>query len=292
MATFGTITLGTSSFKAFIPTSTSDDVYDKLTIYATGQTSIIGGLWGRNKVITEDTIAGYNPITYIPMWGVTTYILGLFNGSTAAGNVEGISNPITNWDLFRLDPDSTQLVHLAELDVDTVEFIDFKALLDNNVRYYLFAKNDTEISSPIISDFITVDYSGHYLIDEENEVSYRLDIETTGASSTYEGNVTEYETNNQYVTVSRGNKNILRKTVKGIIRDEDLTDSDIVQENSLLEAFRSFVYSDRPKLYKDKRGRIYRVQTKDYKEPVFHEKIEEQLVYSEFTIVEVGDVYE
>lgn len=291
MATIGIASLGATSLTSGIPATPTDVIYDEIVVYAEGENVIIDSLWGRNEVISESIINNYTDMTYLPQWSITTYILALFNNTTAGGNIEGITNPITNWLLYRQDTNESKLVFLAELDVEEIEFEDFKALLDKNVRYYLFAKNDTEMGTPLISNYVDTTYWGHFLIDEDNGISYRFNLNSSSSANSYEDDFTEYNTNTKYKTVSHGSRNALKKSIGAVLHDESDCD-DVIQSNDLLEEFRDFIITDGSKLYKDKRGRIYRVETHSHSGSQLNENISDQVVVTNFSIVEVGDVYE
>jgi len=291
MSGLGNFFLGVTPLQSFNPVVPPGVSYDKITFYGGNTGTTIDSVWGRNEIIDDEVIEGYNLVTYIPEWTTSTYMLALFDNTLDAGNISGLTSPILTWQIFRQDPDQTQLRLLAEVDVSETSYEDFRALVNNNYRYLIFGKSATEISNPLTSGFITPEHYGWFLIDATDEIPYKFDLNTTSGSNQTDEDYTEFNTNNRTNSFSRGNRNAKRNTVSAVIKDETqcLT---IDQTNELLNQFNTFITSTKTKYVKDRRGRIYKVFTFGESEPQWNENILDQLVRVTFSYVESGDVFE
>ena len=108
MSGLGNFFLGVTPLQSYSPVVPPSVSYDKITFYGGSTGTTIDSVWGRNEVIDDTTIEGYNLTTYAPTWTVNTYMLALFDNTLDAGNISGLTTPITNWLIFRQDPDQTQ----------------------------------------------------------------------------------------------------------------------------------------------------------------------------------------
>jgi hypothetical protein len=181
-------------------------------------------------------------------------------------------------------------VFLTKLDVSATTYRDFKALIKEEYEYYLFGQGESEISSPLVSNNIQPDYYGWFIIDEENSIAYKFDTNMSSDALTPDEDFTEYQTNAKYNAFSRGKRNAIRGSIRAIMGN--IESNNIDQSNSLLSQFRDFIVSDRPKLLKDRKGRIYRIFSYGYSEQQLNDNIQEQVIVSSFSFVELGEVYE
>jgi ribosomal protein L17 len=291
MSSLGTFFLGVTPLQSFNAVLPPPVAYDKVTYYGGTTGTTIDSIWGRNEIIDDTTLESYTLANYEPQWTLTTYILSLFDNTLDAGNIVGLTSPILSWLVFRQDPDQTQLRFLKELDVSATSYEDFRALTTKEYSYLVFGQSATELSNPLTSNAITPDHYGWFLIDADDEIPYKFNLNAVSGSNQTDGDYTEFNTNNRTNSFSRGNRNAKRSTVTAVIRDEtDCTTVD--QTNELLDQFNTFITSTKTKYVKDRRGRIYKVFTFGESEPQWNDSIQEQLVSVTFSYVESGDVFE
>lgn len=291
MSGLGTFFLGTSPLQSFNPVVPPSVSYDKITFYGDTTGATIDSVWGQNTIVPDATIEAYSPVTYNPEWTTDTYMLALFNSTLDAGNISGLTSPILTWQIFRQDPLQTQLRFLGEVDVSQSSFEDFRATLGNNYRYLIFGKSATEISNPLTSGFIVPEYKGWFLIDADDEVAYRFNLDIASGSNQTDEDYSEFATNNRTNSFSRGNRKAKQNTISAIIRDESQVLT-VDQTNELLDEFNDFIVSTKTKYVKDRRGRIYKVFTFGESEPQLNDNIQDQIIVVSFSYVESGEVYE
>ncbi len=284
--------LGVNSFfltpQPLLPTQTT---YNKITIYSGNSGCTISKLWGRNTTISDSVINNYNISNYLPSFTPETYVLGLFANNLSVGNITNITNTIISWLIYRLDPNSSQLKFIKEVDVSVTSYEDFTTLLNNQYQYYLFAKSSDEISSPINTNSVVSNYFGHYFIDVDNSISYNFDTNVESGGMNIETDVTFYNTNNEFQTVSKGNLNCAGGNISAIMWDNNSSNCTYEQGNALIAQFREFVYSSRKKLYKNRRGEIFEVELYNLNFPQLNDNIKEQIYICTFSWKEIGNDY-
>jgi len=155
----------------------------------------------------------------------------------------------------------------------------------------LFAKNATEVSSPLVSLEIEPDYFGYFLISPDDNLSFKFDLNSESSSFDTDEDYTEYKTNLRTNVFSRGNNNAIKGTIRALIQDDPSSDT-FEQTNAELESLRDLVISSKTKYLKDKRGRIFKIFTYGYKDYNLNEGINSQPRVVEFSFIENGNVYD
>lgn len=280
--------LGLTPVVGYTPIQPVIPAYDTIKIYGGNTGCTIDKVWSKNELINQAILDAYDKNTYSPIWDAYTNVISEFNDSLESGNIFGLSSPILYWDIYREDPDSSQLTFLDSVDVSVTSFEDFKALVGSTYKYYLFGRNANQLTEPIESNEIESDYWGYYIIDTDNNIAYRFDADSQSSDFTTTDDFTEHPTNLKYNAVSKGTRDFIGGSIQAIIRTENI--SDFIQPNLLLSQLHEFISSSRPKLLKDKRGRIWNVETYGYKERQLVEGLAEQILISEFNFIEVGEV--
>lgn len=264
--------------------------YDTIELFGD---AIFDDLWGRNELVDEDTILDYTTTTYIPEWTSTTYALARFENDLSFGNISGTTGDLIGWLVYRKDPDRSSARFLAELEVDVLSYKDYQAVINKEYSYIIYAKTTNETSNPLQSEAITPDYYGHFLIDVDNEVSYKFDINVNTSSFSTIEDYSEYSTNLEYNSYSRGKRKFKQGTITAIVRDEENCSTiDLNQTIELLDALEEFVTRNvGTKYLKTRAGEIYKVFTYGYIQSQFNDNIREQIYKSSFSFKEDGDIY-
>lgn len=276
-----------TSYTPFVPEPSS---YDKVTFYA-GNSSvggcIIDKVYGVNGTLEETDIAQNANLDFAPVWGPNVYLLAEFNNSYSGGNVTNITSPITEWQIYRGEVGQTGITQVGVVDVLEQQFIDYTALKGKDYIYYLFAANDTEISSPLLSNEVHCDYYGWYLIDVDNDIVYVFDIDVQGGQIVQEEEIEEYNTNLPYNAYSRGATNFVSGNITAWV-PEDICD--MSQSVDYVEQLREFIFSDRTKYLKDVKGRIFKVFTSGYTDSMITYGLKDEPRYISFDFQEIGEV--
>ena len=283
--------LGATFLTSYSPSLPQNSSYDKVTFYGGDSKKggcIIDKVYGFNGVLTEDYINTNSNIEFKPQWLPDTYLLAEFDNSYAGGNVSNIVSPITNWMIYRSEVGSNVLTKLDTIDVMEEKYIDYTALKNKEYIYYLFAKNDTEISSPLTSSSVECDYNGWHLIDVEDKVSYLFDINFSGGDISQVEDINEYNTNKQFMAYSRGATNYIEGSIRALVMDNLC---DMKQGVDYVEQLRRFIYSDKPKYLKDNKGRIFKVFTSGYSDSYITQGIKDEPRYISFNFKEIGNVF-
>jgi hypothetical protein len=279
--------LGMSPFTSYTPTIVPTTSYNKITIYGN---YIVNQIWGRNELIDSAIIQAYTPTTYAPTWTQSTFILANLNDTLDGGNAGGLTNPITHWDIYRLKIGDTQSTYLTTVPVATTLYEDFKAILNEQYTYLLYGKNATEVGDPIQSFGIEPDYYGWFLIDEDNGIAYKFDTNVVSGSLNSEEDITEYAGNLEHSVFHRGKRKSIAGQIQAIIWDSNSSIT-YTQGNEILQQLKNFIFSDRNKLLKDRRGRIFRVETFGYSENQLDDRIPQQIIQCSFNFKEIGNVF-
>lgn len=130
-------------------------------------------------------------------------------------------------------------------------------------------------------------YEGYFLVDYENDKSYRINVNTSENDRTFTKVYTKYDTNTPYPTFSVGKPKYLEGGVGGLL----LETQDDVGSNSvaLLESFREFVHSNRTKYLKTRKGEIFPVFVYDYSESELDNAIKDQPYVGTFSFTQIGN---
>lgn len=271
---------------SIIPSVTS---YDSFKFYGGTTGAIFSKIWGRNIQVTTEQYNEYDIDTYVPSWTRETYFWARFNNSLNAGNISDIGGTVQSWYLWRKEGDSDQLELIDILDVSNIEYYDFTILDNKTYQYYLFAQDETKLSSPILTNSEVADYYGWFLVDIENDRAYHFDIRAEISDKTYTQLINEHKTNNTTNAFTVGENFFIEGNVKAII-SKDNEKKDVQYTNEDLLSLAEFINSDRPKLFKSRRGEIFRVFTYGYKEELLNPAIDKNIYISSFGFKEEGDL--
>ena len=240
--------------------------YDTVTFYGGSNGAIIDKVYGTNDVITQETVEEYSTEGKELHWETNAYLMCWFEDTLNGGNVSSIETPVTNWNIYRIDSSAGNSIKLAEIPVGVTKYVDYTALCNHTYEYWIIGSNDTEASSPIVSDPVKCDYVGWFVIDPEKEQVFAFNLNDDGGSTTSVENVHEYTTDGQYNVYSRGNTRFMKGTVSAILYERL---DDFEQSVEFLDKFRDLIYSDRVKYVKDRKGRIYKATLSGYSETQF-----------------------
>lgn len=257
----------------------------------------ISNIWGQSQVSSPD---GWTSMTTAYLddynvrnayWSEYTYLLSEFSANTfEAGILQGLGD-ISNWVLYRWDSESNQAVLLGDFDSDTTQYVDYTALLNNTYRYLLYAIGEEQMSPALVTDEVSLNYYGYFLIDVTNDVTYKFDTMLSGGELTQNMDYSSFQTNNKYYTYNVGDLQHMSGSVAALVR---YANSQVYTNNTvgLLKNLRDCIQDNqRVKILKTRKGEGWYVFTYDYKDSVINQAIGAQPINASFSFSEIGDLY-
>lgn len=267
-----------------------------VVFYGGNEGVVLDSVWGINQTITDSQYQDYVN-EYNPIFNSSTYMLAKFDqdifsaGSIAADD----ASTITGYSLYRIEVETGEYRHIQDFGVGQNVLKDFTALKDKNYQYVLFVKGKNEdgsdtMSAAILTDSILYDYSGYYIVDVENNISYRIDAALSGGSMDFSMNINEFKINQKYNLYYKSKNFYITGNVSGIIYENNtLVDGE--NTDNILIKFKEFAKSSRPKYLKTKKGEIFSIIITNYTETPLSVNSSNNTMVSNITFKESGDVF-
>lgn len=272
-------------------------IYNVVEIYGGNVGTTIDKLWGRNIPLDISTIQHYTSSNYFPSWTPETYMYAEYEGSYEAGSIQGLTEPIKYWNIYRqevkLGDDGIyypvgDFVYIDKIAKAHKVYSDFNVTYGKTYRYYLFAQTETQFSIPSISNDETSDYYGYFFIDVADKTVYKIDAEVTASGQNMNLRTVTYDNNMPFSGIQKAKTKYMSGDVSGILIE------DIEHSNSLdiITRFRDFVYQDGYKYMKTRKGEIFNIFLNTYNETIFENTVSEQPLVSNLSWQERGEVLE
>ena len=201
-------------------------------------------------------------ITDTISWDIDTIMIAEFNEDLSAGNIN-LSSPITGWDIYRQEEGSPNLVKLASVSNESEFYLDYTVPNLNTYTYIVFAITATEISEPLTASPLLVDLYSYYIIDDVTGTSYAFNLNVTSGNYETQQDLTIYDTFNRYPTFSQGSRKYETHSISalcGIVN----CDGTFTQSVSYVKILRDFILNGRSKIFKNRKGDVYRAYTSDF----------------------------
>ncbi len=260
--------------------------YTKTILYGS---ATVGTMHVQDTVWTDEQIA-MNDRTIRRIWDGNTRILAEFNGDVTAGNISGVTDPITSFQLNRRKITDSTFSTLANLPASVREFNDVSAERNVSYIYEILAKSETEISEPILSEIVVSNYYNHILIDPSSALAFIFDSESRHSGYSVVDDHSRHDGYNKYSGHTFGDRDFTTGTVTAIVSDED----DICERNNLvqtigyLDQIRAFISNGNKKILKDRKGRITTIITFGYNQSIWINEDGNQLYKVSFSFEEVA----
>lgn len=265
--------------------------YSSITFNGNNTGVILDSIWGRNMVITKEYFNSLSLITYKPTWTLNTYLMALFENSLSAGNIVNTDSYFSEWAIYRRTDNSEQLEFIDSIPIESVRYKDYTALIGHEYQYYIFAKSDNVLSSPLISDKVKVNYNGNYLINVDNQTTYILNINVESGAITQNEEYTMHNVNNKYNVFMKGNNQYFSTNISGILTSSIDVEGTVNNDVEILQEFNDFVHNNNVlKYYKNRKGQIFNVFTSDSNMSVLNDNIGSQPMLVTVTVTEKGAV--
>ncbi len=262
-------------------------VYDKIQIYGSAKIDKCRCL---NVNLTDeevDALRFQDSYTWTPQ----TLMLAEFNNTLAAGNIEGITNPITNWEIYRKEENETTFTLLKKVDLDVESFTDHRARAYRNYDYRVFAVNDTEISTPLDAPTVYTDWYHWSLTDEDSDTVYLFDLDLSSGQIGRVQDMTYYDSSfSKYTPQTFGQHDFIEGSISATGGSIDCSEADSLNySREYIETLGAFINNKKNKILKSRYGETWIVSTSNFTYKHV-DVLQRQLATINFTFRQVDDL--
>ena len=262
-----------------------ESTYDTIRIYGE---SIVDKLRALTCALTEEEILAIKPNQEFD-WTSDVILLAEFDNNLQAGNVITLTGAIEQWLLQRRRTEDTIYTELAELDVTVEEYIDYEAKSNKSYEYRLFAQSADELSAPLDADTLETRFDYYTLIEPISGVVYTFCLNTNTSPFATSNNLNVYEGSfTEHPYTSHSQNKYIKGTVNFLAGNID-NDGVLLYPQDYLEDLEAFIHDGNEKIFKDARGRGWRVKTNLFT-PQYKDRTVNQLASFSFNFVEVGNL--
>ena len=259
--------------------------YQKIRIYGN---ATIDKLQIKNIEMSDEDLQNII-MTDNSIWDINTLAMAEFENDLIAGNISNLINPVTKWQVNRREVSGSTFKVLDVVDVGVSEYIDYSAQHGKNYIYSLFATSENEQSEPLECEEVETDFFGYYLVDEEEGKVYKFDLNVQSGTKQYQEDVTISKSYGKYPTISQGQSRYFSTTLSCICGTVDINGR-LQQSINYVDGLREFILNGKQKIFKTRRGEIYKVYTNNYSEQQLDDGIKEQIILVSFDITEVASI--
>lgn len=214
-------------------------------------------------------------------YGANTILLAQFDSENlSAGNLINVSEPIEKWEFYRKEVGIDILSYLGEVEIldpsIKTEFVDISAAKNKTYEYVVFGITENEITESLTSEESLIDYYCHVFINPETNETYLFNLNTETTSITNETDINRYDGYNKYSAYSFGKRDFEVGSITAVIGDISIENSNLTQPIEKLNELRSFINNGKEKIYKNPKGEVFRVITRDSSRTLLNQWIKEQ----------------
>jgi hypothetical protein len=239
---------------------------------------IIDSIMIRNYTQTDKQILSDSvTIGVEPDWTPDVLFLASMNHTVDASNITGMTVMPTKWSLYRHEINGDVLRKVCDVDMSIQSWIDYKVESGGKrYEYYLYAENDEQISSPVITDEIQPQFYGYFLIDcvkadsnnpLDNEMTdvFMFDLNLTQDKVTVNNDFTSLKTYNRFDQTVIGNRNFKTSGFTSLLMPKtEIGEYDFEGQTvwaEFLDKLQVFLHNKQMKYLKDTTGKILKVTT-------------------------------
>jgi hypothetical protein len=276
--------VGISSFESLgrVP---DKRIYTKITVYGN---AIVDKIHILDSELTNAELEAID-ITAALTWSSHTDLLAEFENSLSGGNFLDLDIPILNWQVYRKEQGGITSTLLDTISATDIQYIDYTAQPQKTYIYDLFAVTPTQISEPLETAAILSDFYGYFIIDPVLEIAYKFDMSTESSESAYAEDFTVYENFTQYPSFARGQRKYMSTTITGM--PGTLTQDKVLSQTvDYIDALRDFIHNGNEKIFKTRKGQIYKVQTSKFRFKPLNDAISDQPLLVSFDVVESSSI--
>lgn len=223
-----------------------------------------------------------------PSWTPLTLMLATFDESNLnAGNITGLTSPITGYELYRKRVEDSSFVKIADLPSTASTYTDITALPNVTYVYDLVAINSTERSNPIEGN-ITTDFYGIYLINPETYKTYIFDMNLGFDGINTEVAYQRYDGYNKFSSYSFGDRNFVTGNISAIV--DEYSSNEFTQTADFVKELQDFINNGEYKILKTRKGEIFKVHTMNFSSSQLNVAIASQPYNISFNFEQIGEV--
>jgi len=278
--------LGLSTFQSIEGTNIPlRKTYSKVRVYGN---SIIDKLQIKNIEMSDSELQNII-MTDNLIWDANTLLMAEFENDLVAGNIADLTNPIIKWQVNRREVGGSTLKALDIVDVGISEYVDYSAQHGKNYIYSLFATSENEQSEPLECEEIETDFFGYYLVSEEEGKVFKFDLNVQSGTKQYLDDVSIMDNYTEYPSIAMGKRKYFTSSISCICGTVSIN-GQLQQSNEYVSELRNYILNGKKKIFKTRKGEIYKVFTSNYSEQQLDDGIKEQVILISFNLTEVGEV--
>lgn len=247
-----------------------------ITIHSNENSIIVDKVYGPNSPITESEfydIYNYNPVYSDKCYMFADFVSNQYEDIFAAGSMLYEDGSIVGYTVHKISEagDNVLISNLPPTDYD---FNDYRNIYGGQYYITINGKSKTDLSptgefnwsiNSYISDQLVTSPWGYFIIDEEKERSYFFNTNLENGSEQTNMLVQNYNMNSEFDKFYKGNVSYQRGEFSGILYANNI--NNVVSSNKdILSDLKEFIYSDRKKLLKTRRGDIYNIIITEFRE--------------------------
>ena len=243
-----------------------------------------------NTELTDEEVDGLRFFDEY-LWQSNVLMLAEFNNTLAAGNIQGITNPITNWEIYRKESSETVYSLLETVDLAVESYTDHRARAYRNYDYRVFAVNSTEISTPLDAPTVYTDWYHWSLTDEESGTVYLFDLDLASGQVSRVQDVTYYDSSfSKYTPRTYGERDFVEGSISATGGSIDCAEADSLDySRTYIETLGAFINNGKNKILKSRYGETWIVATNNFTYKHM-DVIQRQLATINFTFRQVDDL--
>lgn len=259
--------------------------YNKITFYGN---NIVDGIHLQNRLYSDSEVQALDINDY-PAWDGYTLMLSRFdNQDTEAGNVTNLSSNITSWNIYRRATDEEISKNLATVDDTVTQYIDYTAQANKTYIYDIFPQTATQIGAPVETAQTLANFYGWYLVDTDTNTIYKFDLNLQSGDISNEIDFTEYKNYSKFPGFTFTDRDYIKVTVSAVCGSIN-QDGTIYQPVDYIEQLKDFINNKKEKLFKSRKGDIWRGITTNFKYK-YMDEVGQQVAVVTFDFVESGSV--
>jgi hypothetical protein len=271
-------------------------MYNKIKLYNNQKVDYLILL---DHTATQAEIDTANSSSFSPTWDSFSgmQLFCNYDNTLDSSYITGLTSPITSYVIYREKIGENKLKKVAEVPNNILTIKDYITANKTKYRWIVYPQTQDERGISLTSDIITTDW-WNYSLTSLTEISknvyvpdeiwvFDLNIEPSETKSNTE--ITYFNTFNKYPKASVGELNYLSGSLSCLLGNIDCTTQAYTEDIDRLIAWRKFVGSGKPCIYKDAKGSIFLVNISESSDKPMTETVEMPTTIS-FTYTQIGDV--
>ena len=195
-----------------------------------------------------------------PEWDGYTIFLALFDNTTDAGNIKGISS-IDLYHIYRRAIDENSFTFLEDVDGVASTISDFIVQNGKSYKYQIFPASESKLAAPIETGFIKLSFETYYLSSKTLDKTYKLTLEHDLGNISHNKAETVIETQSKYPSTLPFGEMDYRSGSFEVIPGEFSDEITLDQSIAFLEEFEEFLKDSEEKIFKTPKGHVMRIKT-------------------------------